>query len=283
MAGNYPDAPSWRMAWDRDGTQMLYMVNGTNVPADRTTAEMIALNDESNGGVFFGDNSSGYLILIFPELRDIDAIFFRMQGNQPTYQVSTDTTNGVDGVWTTVSTVGWSSSSSVKPSYRTGIGSSTQLAVRAIRFFIGNGGIGSNPFNAYALHLYGEIAPGQNPNRLDFWHVTSDARLSPSALDWGNVPRSSSADKTFRVKNLSADMTAYSIRVAMESLTDSIPSVPAQHTISYNGGAFLPQVNIGDLAPGAMSGPITLRRVTPSNATLSLWSFRVFAEPNSWS
>ena len=77
-------------------------------------------------------------------------------------------------------------------------------------------------------------------------------------------------------------MTAGSTRVAMEVLTDASPSVPAQHTLSYAGGSFLAQVNIGDLAPGAISGPVTMRRVTPTDAALGLWTFRVFAESTDW-
>jgi hypothetical protein len=131
--------------------------------------------------------------------------------------------------------------------------------------------------------IYGEPAPGQNPNRLELWHPTLDEKLPPAFFDWGDVPRSSSADRSFRVKNLSAVQTARSTRVAMEILTDSpAPSVVAQHTLSFGGGSFVPQVNIGDLAPGAISPAVTLRRVTPSNAVLSLWSFRVFAESTDW-
>jgi hypothetical protein len=128
------------------------------------------------------------------------------------------------------------------------------------------------------VHLYGEPAPGENPNRLALWHPTLDQRVTPAYFDWGNVPRSSSADRLFRVKNVSSTLTASSVRVAMEALTDTTPSVPGQHSISSDGTTFLAQVNIGSLSPGAISGPLTLRRVIPSNAVLSLWSFRVFAE-----
>jgi hypothetical protein len=135
----------------------------------------------------------------------------------------------------------------------------------------------------YFLHLYGEIAPGQNPHRLDLWHPTLDERLTPAYFDWGDVPRSSSADRLFRVKNLSPSQTANDVRVAMETASDTTPSVAAQHTLSYGGGSFLAQVNIGDVAPGAISGPVTLRRITASDATLGLWTFRVFAESTDWS
>ncbi len=58
--------------------------------------------------------------------------------------------------------------------------------------------------------------------------------------------------------------------------------MPGQHLLSYGGGSFLAQGNVGDLAPGAISGPVTLRRVLQSNAQLGVFAFRVFAEPDAW-
>jgi hypothetical protein len=278
MAGNYPDAPSWRMAYDRDGTVGLY-INGSNVITTMTSGQMAVLNDESDAfAVNSADNNPAHrLVLIFPELRDIDGYFRNLPADNSVAEVSADTTNGLDGTWITISSSASTSAVAAKPTYRTGVVSTTHLAKRAIRFT--NVRLGS----MRNLHLYGEPAPGENPNRLALWHPTLDQRVTPAYFDWGNVPRSSSGDRLFRVKNLSATMTAASVRVAMETLTDASPSVPGQHAVSSDGTTFLAQVNIGSLSPGAISGPVTLRRITPSNAVLSLWSFRVFAESTSWS
>lgn len=281
MAGNYPDAPSWRMAYDRDGTQV-FQINNANVITQLTSTQIIALNDESNSSTTGAgyNTGTGSLVWIFPELRDLDAFLaISLTGSfSPdsfSVRVSSDTTNGLDGTWTTInSTI--PAKAEIKPLYRTGIVSSTQLGIRAVKMVAGANG--ANEWIASAVHLYGEPAPGENPNRLALWHPTLDERVTPAYFDWGNVPRSSSADRLFRVKNLSASLTANSVRVAMESHTDTTPSVVGQHTLSHAGGSFLAQVNIGTLAPGAISTPVTLRRVTPSNAVLSLWTFRVFAE-----
>ena len=286
MAGNYPDAPSWRMAIDRDGTQLL-LLDSANVITQGTTAQLLALNDESTTGVQF-PSGGGQIVVVFPELRDIDAIYAHWErgsygGSVTSVAVSANTTNGFDGTWTSLGTTGLITNAVVKPTYRQNIASSTVLAVRAIRFIAAPPQGGGYYTWLYDLHLYGEPAPGQNPNRLELWHPTLDEKLPPAYFDWGDAPRSSSADRAFRVKNLSASQTANSIRIAMEIATDSAaPSVVSQHTISYGGGSFIPQVNIGSLAPGALSGPVTLRRVTPSNAVLSLWSFRIFAESTDW-
>lgn len=281
MAGNYPDAPSWRMAYDRDGTQV-FKINSANVITQLTSSDIIAMNDESNSsypGAGYNSGSSS-LVWIFPELRDLDgyasiALNGSYSPSSMTIAVSVDTTNGLDGTWTTISTT-IPTRAEVKPLYRTGIVSSTALGIRALKMTAG--AVGANEWTVAAVHLYGEPAPGENPNRLALWHPTLDQRVTPAYFDWGNVPRSSSADRLFRVKNLSSTLTATSVRVAMETFTDTTPSVPAQHTLSTDGATFLAQVNIGSLAPGAISSPLTMRRITPSNAVLSLWSFRVFAE-----
>lgn len=275
MAGNYPDVPSWRMAYDRDGTQM-FSQNGAIV-TQRTSAEMVILNTDNafQSGVsgpasWWPDNT----VFIFPELRDVDAAYVYTAWTSSAMQMwtSVDTTNGVDGTWVSQGTIANGRDNPV--AHRTAITSKTILAVRAVKIQ------GQNWY--HRMHLYGEPAPGENPDRLELWHPTLNQRVGPAYFDWGDVPRGSTADRTFRVKNLSSTLTASSIRVAMESNADTTPSVPGQHTLSADGTTFLAQVNIGNLAAGAISSTITLRRVTPTNAVLSLWQFRLFAEANSW-
>lgn len=281
MAGNYPDSPSWRMAYDRDGTQVYKMDGGNNI-TQLTSSQVTTLNNESDDTyTVISTNDSGYLVFIFPELRDLDAYAIQtsQQPNSGAVSVSTNTTNGLDGTWTQISSAAYGSYVT-KPAYRNNIVSSTALGIKAVRFFGSTGPTSS--FYVRGIQLYGEQIPGANPNRLEIWHPTLDQKVGPAHFDWGDVPRNSSGDKQFRVKNLSTNLTASSIRVAMEALSDTTPSVPAQHTLSTDGATFLPQVNIGNLGPGAISGILTMRRVTPSNATLSLWTFRLFAESSIW-
>lgn len=283
MPGNYPAVPSWRMAYDRDGT-IAVNIGTQNIITQLTPAQVVAINDETVSQYGLGGYQRG-MCLIFPELRDVDGYFVNAgvdynAGVTPV-EVSTNTTNGVDGTWTQIGsyTDAVDISPQINPGYRSGIRSATALAVRAIRF--------RSPTNQYlytaAFHVYGEIAPGENTSRLVLWHPTLDQRLTPAYFDWGDTPRSSSGDKTFRVKNVSPSQTGNSIRVAMDVLSDTTPSVPGQHSLSSDGTTFVAQVNIGALAPGALSGVVTLRRVTPSNAVLGLWTHRVYAEAGSWS
>lgn len=285
MAGNYPDVPSWRMAYDRDGTQFFRLLNG--VVTQLTSGEVSAMNDEDPDAAPVTSNEvpNGSLIAIFPEVRDLDGFYCvawtlaRDRNASITVYVSADTTNGVDGTWTQlIASYASPYSSSIVPGYRTAIKSVTALAIKGVKVSL----TGGWACNIDAMHLYGEPVPGANPDRLEIWHPTNDERVTPAYFDWGNVPRGSSADKLFRVKNISPSLTAESIRVAMEIATDGTPSVPGQHTLSVGGGSFLSQVNVGDLAPGAISQPVTLRRVTASDAQLGVFAFRVFAEAQVW-
>lgn len=282
MAGNYPDVPSWRMAYDRDGTQMFYTnaTNGTLTQA--SNAQLQALNNEAPAS---GINLSGgnwMLAFIFPELRDLDGYYFSLNNpygiNAFSAQVSVNTTNGYDGTWTTYG--GPYDTAPSKQKMRTAIQSATTLGIRAVRFFLTPATTGAYQST---IHLFGEPAPGENLKRLEVWHPTLNERVPPAYFDWGNVARGSTEDRQFRIKNMHGSLTARSIRVAMEALTDTTPSVPGQFTLSQ-GGTFAAQQNIGDLAPGATSDLLTIRRITPTNATLSLWWHRIFMETQGgWS
>lgn len=295
MAGNYPDYPSYRIPFDKDGSVGVGITGG-GVITQFTSTEMTRLNDEDDANEL---NASAYnkVAILFPRLMDIDGYFMRVKDQFGwNYQVnalekSSDTTNGLDGTWTSivnpfaVSTDSGATSPSVNkatvPAYREEIRSLTQLGVKGLRWNI-NSGPGAGGPKIQTIHIFGEPAAGENTDLLALWHPTLNQRVGVAYFDWGNVPRSSSADKTFRVKNLSSTLTAVAPRVAMDVLTDASPSVPGWHTIS-KGSGFAAQQTIGDLGPGAISSEtLTLRRTTPSNAVFGLWAMRVFAESTTW-
>lgn len=296
MAGNFPDAPGHRMVLDKDGTQF-YKVSVANVISQLTAGDISAMSDESDTTAYpsaltgfadgFGDSS---LLVYFPELRDVVGFFLVIGNNSPIANIysSPNTTNGLDGDWDLV-TAGLVVGTNIhqvptSPGFRDEIAAISAAGVRALKFTFTRTGSSATNINAiYTLHLYGDRVAGQNPNRLELWHPTLDEKIGPAYFDWGNVPRSSSQDKTFRVKNISPTLTANSVNLTFNALTDTTPSVPAQHTLSPDASTFTGSLNIGTLAPGAMSSVLTMRRITPSNATLGLWSARILAEAASWS
>lgn len=290
MAGNYPDPPGHRMAIDKDGT-IGVIVSPLGVVTQLSGPTVVGLNDESgafpSGHPSFGGGSvPWYMVLIFPELRDVSGVFISedtgaIMHNRGSIEVSPDSTWGLDGSWSTAiaasgDVVVWDGQN-----YRTGVLATSQIGVRAIRYGITGGS--SNAARITSFHVYGDRSAGANPNRLEIWDPSVDQKIAAVALDWGNVPRSSSEDRTFRVKNMSASLTANDIVIGFDALTDTSPSVPGQHLLSADGLSFASTEDIASLAPGAISPVFHLRRVTPSNATLGLWVARLNATATTWS
>lgn len=285
MAGNYPDAPAPRMAFDCDGSVgFILSGNGTGSSTQMTAGEMSNLNDETASTVTLPGGGTYSWGIIFPQLRDVIGITHAItNGWSSQVQTSTDTTNGLDGTWTTQLASLPTPADLSAVGMRMNVQTVAWSGVKCVRV---NSPTSGNRF-AYWLHLYGSISTGQTPDRLRLWHPTLDEPLDdPNSadgayFDWAEATRGTSADKTFRIKNNSGTLTANSIVVSPNLLTDTTPTVASQMTFS-DGGAFTGSLNIGNLAPGAISSVITFRRTTLSNATLSLWTGRVLINPGSW-
>lgn len=281
MAGNYADPTSWMMALDRDGSVMTEYSPSAGLVYEIPNSGIVGVTKTASTVPLVPHLKDAWWCIIFPELRDIDAYFLadNFDGfDQGQIQTSVNTTNGMDGTWTTLASA-LTYPTSVT-TWRTAIRAETALGVKGVRFWTPGSGNGIFS-NLRALHLYGEVSPG-SPDRLAFWSATADQKMSPATPDWGDVPRSSSDDFQVRVKNLSGTKTAGNVRVSFDTITDTTPSVPSQHMASLDGVTFFAQVNIGSLAPGAISAPVTIRRVTPSNAILGLWALRMSAVPDTW-
>lgn len=280
MAGNYPDVPAARMAYDRDGSagfRLSAADSGTSTVL--TSGEMSSINDESLATYMQPSASGSGYGIIFPELRDVTGVAVALHpsgGVASSSWTSPDTTNGIDGTWTSR---GARTAHTSVGSLRTAIESVSWLGVKGVRF--AGDLLGSR--EVYGIHLYGNIASGQNPHRLRLWHPTSDIEVSGAYFDWGDIGGGSSADRTFRVKNNSSTQTANTITVSIEALTDATPSVPGQHTFSTPSvPAFTATKALGNLAPGVISEVITMRRTTASTSALSLWWARVLASAATW-
>lgn len=282
MAGNYPDPPAPRMAYDTDGTQLFRVAaSGTGTPTGATPTQTTDSNRESGSGP--GNWVQDYSCFIFPQLRDLAGIWAlginggSPSGTQFTAQVSSDTTNGVDGTWVTY-IASFTVAQNYKPSFRTSIALATATGVKAVRVRCTNAGNQS-----LLVHLYGTIPAASD--RIEFWHPTLDQPLTslPAHLDWGNRPRSTNETRQFRIKNLSGVATANTITVGLEALTDASPTYVSQHQFSYNGGPFGATATIPSLAPNTVSAIIDIQQNISATAALGLWSQRAYANVGSWS
>lgn len=284
MAGNYMDAPASRLAYDRDGS-IGVGITGAGVPTQLTLAQLQGFNSESETGTA-PTTSAARVAIVFPIPMDAKAVFLSLASSTPLVSIETskDTTTGVDGTWTTQIAAA-SQLRDVKPNYRTASavhtlpGGAPNQGIRGVRISAATSVLP----NIRALHIYADPSPSATPDRIAAWDPSANSPLAPTAFDWGNVPRSSSANRSFRIKNLSDNLTAEDIEVYVEALTPGVPSVAGMHTISDNGGAtFLTSITIPSLAPGEISDVLILRRVVPANAQVSVWSARVAADVTTW-
>lgn len=291
MAGNYMDAPNDRIAWDRDGSILTFISMGSVVTAQNATIRR-ALNDETEDVVVALNTTNDVkgVAVVFPLPMDCSAVFIAASDTNPTIgitvETSKDTTNGLDGTWSSQFLINMNITQAVKPNYRMLNRlfmlqpNSSSSDLRGVRFVSPTSRLMTN---LYAFHIYGQPSPTATKDRLALWHPTLDIKLPPTWLDWGNVPRSSSEDRAFRIKNLSETLTAADIDVYTEALTPGSPSVAGMHVLSENGGAtFLNALNLGGLAPGEITDQLIVRRVVPANAQVSTWSARLAADVNVW-
>lgn len=285
MAGAYTDAPGHRIAYDRDGSVVFEQNASTGVVTEWTTARMQAVNDHNPTGGSEQGNTGGYFGVVFTEPRDIVALYMRSGDSAesaPSHSWSTDTTNGIDGTWTAFSMTRLTGEGTTAD-MRDMISAQSFAGCKGIRHNRG----GLSTFGSRRIirsyHVYGAAPTSTAPNRLRFWNPTIADDVGPAYFDWGDIARTSSVSRDFRIHNPSTSLTAVGVSVSMEALTDGSPSNVGQHEFSIDGGVtWATTASIGDLAPGVTSGVITLRRNTLGTAELSLWWTRMVASATSW-
>lgn len=289
MAGSHPDYPGNRFALNDDGT-VGRRVNRAGVS---DALDLSVLSTETGASVGYwpaagaGSGAGGYVAVVFPEVRDVVGWYVRMADEASLLDLdvvywAADTSNGVDGTWTSAS-VGWLSddSASVSADWRDNvIAPPTTLRCNGLRF--GYTGL-VNDLHLSHLHVFGERTPGRLHGLELFGEV---ARLTAAEHDWGDVPVGSSADLRFRVKNTSASVTCDGIELTIDAPTDTTPSVAAQHYLSLDfGDTFSASVAFTTpIEPGDVTGSVILRRVTPTSASVAPgeWAVRVKAHATGW-
>lgn len=287
MAGSYPDVPGVKVAYDVDGSAGFYeLVSGAGSPSLRslTAAEMTTLSSEAGIAVSrSGASVTSHLGIIFPKLQDIAGVNHGLNitgsgggGDVRAFETSVDTTNGQDGTW-----VVRTSPLTLSANYRSGITAYSLTGIKAVRW---NQTFGSQTgqVDYRQFHVYGSVPLTTTPNRLTLWHPTLDQELSGAALDFGDLQRGTTNDKTFRVKNLSSTLTANSILLSYSALTDATPTFVSQETLGL-AGTFAATQTIASLAPGVISAVFTARLITTASASLSVYRQRLTGTAATWS
>lgn len=137
-----------------------------------------------------------------------------------------------------------------------------------------------------ATHIYGEV-DSVDEDRLAMWRPDLDVEAPTDWFNWGDTPLSSSADKSFRIKNMSGDLTATDISLhTSASFVNGTAGFAAPSTMfvysNDNRVTWHTDLTIAALSPGATSGTLWIRRTVPADAPLSNWSPRVIAEVDTW-
>lgn len=290
MAGLYPDAPSRRMAYDADGTLVFnsdYIDQGLTritapwneelggVPAIANAEDPVTNAWQQGGG---GNQIS--VGFIFPELREIDGIYGARLGGAgggSTWNLysSGNSTNLGNGTWSTLVNNG----AGIGPltNYRDDILSLAASNVRCLDLDSGADGSG---YAIRMLHVYGEISPGETPDRLLFIDEGTGLEFTIPE-DWAEVPRGGSEDRTWRIKNNSASLTANTIQYTTEDL---YLGSGAWYTHTLPGGAtYQATQQVASLAAATTTGLITTRRITPAGEDIGLHSARTYLNVASWS
>jgi hypothetical protein len=287
----YSVIPSYRIPYDRIASVGFQSAQG--VYRQLTATELGNINSERfTAGIEAGVDSYIYTGVVLPEAYDIRGWSVYTTAKYPdpartwVVQVSTDTTTGTDGTWNNVG------SPVQMPSYphsipetiwRSNIVSVTQDGIKGVRIYRPDTWGGGTGNAVYYLHLYGYPTAGFDTNRLDVWDATLDQRAAATALDWGDVARNTIEIRQVRIKNLSATQTANTVTVSATGINASGTEATSQHSFSLDNVTFTTTVSLGNLAPGAISPIIYVRRNTLAASPTGLYATRLTAVPASWS
>lgn len=279
---DYNDYPDTKFAYESDGTTILfyYLDNETS----RTNAQLRDLNSIKGTGHEVPNDGYSWVhwIFIFPELRDISSMYLAEGPSRPSdYQCwwSPDTTNGVDGTWTSVSVpTDYSMPGEGYNRMRKGIDYVGLTGVRAIKLrisvtlgiFLDSGG------KINLINMFGRKSV--DGDRLALWHPTLDYEISSHYLDWGNFDYGD-ATNTFRVKNCSPTMRAINPTLYFDNTTDTWTWIKDMHALSYKGSEYGPTVTLETLASKEVSDVVTMRRSVPSGTTRSRFQLRLNSSP----
>lgn len=233
--------------------------------------------------------ASNYLTAyaLFPELRDLSYMLLRYgttsSTTNPTHTVATspDTTNGIDGSWTTITVTGTLSYVTNNVDWwRANAPASLSGAVtgiKGVRFQTSGSTFGTGT-GWRGWHIWGHKYSGQTPDDIVFLDTGLTTEFAAD-YDFGDVlAASATQDITIAVKNVSGTKTANSIVLTM------VGSNPSDYLISIDAGStFGSTKTITSLAAGATQNVVL--RLAPPAATAGNYTPRAAnlkASVTSW-
>jgi hypothetical protein len=272
MAGNYDDAPSRRMAIDKDGSVGVNPSLGTLGAQDMTDINS-EVDGRANGAIV---GTQGWLAILFPELREIDGIFAVMGKADPgsmnigAVDTSQDTTNGWDGTWTNrIADYADTPDEQVYSYFRDNISAMAVATERGVKINFSGGQSGSD--TVCAMHLYGVISPGETPDRILFLDTENSDAVFTKVLDYGDVPRGQTQVRTFKLKNNSASKTINTVQVTTEDL---YLNAAGWYDYSDDDVSYQATFAVGNLGPSATK-LLYIKQSIPDAETLGVQTARI--------
>lgn len=290
MGGLYADVPAPRMAYHRDGS-IGFRITPAGVISILSTAALQGMNDETDGTAQLTTSSETgfhYLGLIFPDLRDFvgyyvnGSWYLSHAGPAVAMEKSVDTTNGQDGTWAAIATPWSYRNETIVPNFRNFISAITATGIKAMRLkFTQTSPNDSGAAFIRSMHLYG--TPNVAATRYLAVTDTGGTEVGGAYFDFDDDPRGVGTEVIqFKVKNLHGTLTANTITVGREVRSDKSPSFIDDYEFS-DGGAYASSLSLGNLAPGASSGTLSIKRTTPIDAQLGLEVGLITVVAASWS
>lgn len=271
----YPAIGFHRMPYDLDGTEVGKGYVSTGVQSWLTSSDKIKINNESSDYIDAAEANNGCIWFFFPELREIEAIYWWMTGyhvdQMSLLEGSDDSTNGMDGTWETATLPSGYPSPVDDFSWRSGIKPVSFSGPKKII----RGRWGQNIYGSQCLviHVFGRKYAGEQPHDLIFCDSSGDPFTA--LIDWGDQPEGTTEIGTFKVKNDSASKIANNINLQLNH---------ADFSLSWaSDGPWVTVLDIATLGVGALSNPVYVKNeLGPPLLILGPKAARVIATVGSW-
>lgn len=236
-----------RLRWNTDGSLVYQYFSGTNTKTALTGANANLLNGDIYGTDYVNISSSKCVMINFPSSVSLSKVGIRHEtGGTVTVKVSSNSTDGLDGTWTTVV------NAQAFSSYTYGAYSFSPTACTWVRvsFSAGN--------NCTSVHLFGAyVTP-----RLRFYDLNGSIELTqelPLAFESGISNASdSNVFAEFKIKNTSGGTRSYSLSVVPARYGGDSLVTDAVKLSTDSGSTKLTTVTVDNVANDAMTSVIRL-------------------------
>lgn len=293
--GFYTDPPARRMAYDDDGSVLIHITEaGTVIEVSDAQRQMLNDIDLGTPAEFsWGQQAAnGYLVLIFPELRDVTAFYVNaaqggLNRSVPSqWEFSSNTTTGKDGTWQQ-GAIFTAQEEFPDPAYRnpTSVG---MAGVKAVRFYM-NTNATAVTAGIQNLHLYGNKSGGQTPHRIDF--VDASGVNLGRDLDFGDVPRDTEnvwdTVTTFNqssglyLRNISPNQQANTVVLSVER-TRTNGEMMNEVQMSKDGISYFSSLSWTNIQPSTTVGPVYVKYTTTDTSDFGLEECRLQVDVASW-